>query len=84
MKYLKKGNIAKSENNELLLVNESDKAYKVDEAVIAVWNMCDGTRTKEEIVEKLSKEAHVEKEKINEAVSDILAKLEEADLLQKE
>ncbi len=84
MKYLKKGSVAKSENNELLLVNESDKAYKVDEAVIAIWNMCDGTKTKEEIVDILSKEAHVEKEKINEAVSDILAKLEEVGLLQKE
>ncbi len=45
--------------------------------------MCDGEKTEEEIVDELAKETEIEKEKMSEAVSNILAKLEEVGLVQK-
>ena len=83
MKFIKKGNLVKSEANELLIVDENRKAYKVDRGVIAIWSMCDGNRTQEQIVDELANETKIEKTKISELVSDILAKLEQVSLVQK-
>ncbi len=83
MKFIKKGTPAKSEADELLLVDENNKGYKVDQVIIAIWSMCDGNRTQEQIVDELASETKLEKSKVSGAVSDILAKLEQVSLVQK-
>ncbi len=83
MKFIRKGTTAKSEADELLLVDENNKGYKVDQVIIAIWSMCDGNRTQEQIVDELASETKLEKSKVSEAVSDILAKLEQVSLVQK-
>ena len=83
MKLIKKGTLTKSEANELLIVAENNKVYKVDPTVVAIWNKCDGNRTQEQIVDELADETKLEKSKISGVVSDIVAKLEQASLVQK-
>ncbi len=83
MKFIRKGTTAKSEADELLLVDENNKGYKVDQVIIAIWSMCDGNRTQEQIVDELASETKLEKSKVSGAVSDILAKLEQVSLVQK-
>jgi len=83
MKYLKRGSLAKSKANELLLVDEKKNAYKVDKSIIVVWVMCDGTMTVERIVDEVAKETKVDKAKIKKVIDDILAKLEKAGLVKK-
>jgi len=41
-KLFKKGEPAKAEDGSLLLVNEDQAAYKVNEAVLMIWDMCNG------------------------------------------
>ena len=41
-KLFKKGEPAKAEDGSLLLVNEDQAAYKVNEAVMVIWEMCNG------------------------------------------
>lgn len=48
-----------------------------------IWNMCDGSKTQEDIVDSLAKEAKVKKEDIKEAVYELLAKLEQIGLIEK-
>ena len=83
MKYLKRGSLAKSKANELLLVDEKKNAYKVDKSIIVVWVMCDGTMTVERIVDEVAKETKVDRAKIKKVIDDILAKLEKAGLVKK-
>lgn len=45
--------------------------------------MCDGTRTQEQIVDDLAKKTKIEKTQINNVVFGMLAKLEQAGLIQK-
>ena len=45
--------------------------------------MCDGNRTQEQIVDDLAKETKIERNKIDKAVSGILAELEQVGLIQK-
>jgi hypothetical protein len=83
MKYLKKGKPAKSDKNEPLIVDEANKAYKVNGTIMAVWNMCDGKRTQEQLVDDLANETKIEKAKISEILADVLPKLEQVGLVQK-
>ena len=80
---LKKGSLAKTEKGELAIVDENNQAYGVDNSIIAIWNKCDGEKTNEQIVDEVSKEANLEKEKVSDAVSTILSRLEQAGLVQK-
>ncbi len=41
-KLFKKGNPSKAKDGSLLLVNEEQAAYAVNEAVIMIWNMRNG------------------------------------------
>jgi len=83
MKYRRKGSVAKSEQNEVLLVDENKKAYKTDESVAAIWSMCDGNKNKEQIVDMLAQNTKKEKTKIDKVVSELLVKLEQMGLLEK-
>ncbi len=83
IKYKKKGNLAKSEEGDLLLVNESKKAYKIDEVIALVWNMCDGSKDESEIIEAFSSQLDVDKKEISNAVSEIIGELEKVGLLEK-
>jgi hypothetical protein len=85
IKFKRKGSLAKSEQGDLLLVDENKKAYRVDEVVVLIWTMCDGKHeTKDIIGEFCSKIGDkAPKEDIEKAVSDITQKLERFGLLEK-
>lgn len=78
MKYHRKGHLTESETSGLLIVDESNKAYKVDEHVKRVWDMCDGDRTKEQIIDGIINQERI---RIHRAVSEILVKLQGAGLV---
>ncbi len=59
------------------------KGYKVHPTIITIWNMCDGNRTMEQIADELAKTANVDKRKISDDVSKVLAQLEHFGLLEK-
>lgn len=85
IKFNKKGSLARSAEGDLLLVDENKKAYKVDEVVILIWTMCDGKKETKDIVDdfcsKIGNKAP--KEEIENAVSDIIQKLEKFGLIEK-
>lgn len=80
---MKKGKLAKSEANEPLIVDENNKAYKAHQTIVTIWNMCDGNRTMEQIVDELATATNGDKGKISDDVSKILAQLEQISLVKK-
>ncbi|NIO20425.1 MAG: PqqD family peptide modification chaperone [Candidatus Aenigmarchaeota archaeon] len=85
IKLKKKGSLAKSQQGDLLLVDENKKAYKVDEVVVLIWTMCDGKHDGKEIVKEFCLRIgdKAPKEEIEKAVLDITQKLEKLDLIEK-
>jgi hypothetical protein len=55
----------------------------VDKVVAMIWQMSDGTKSTDDIVESISKNSDIEKPKIKDAVFEIIAKLEQFGLLEK-
>ncbi|MCS7094867.1 MAG: PqqD family protein [Thaumarchaeota archaeon] len=69
-----------SPEGDLLLVNESGVAYRVNESVVAVWSFFED-RTVEEVVTELSNELGIEPTEIREAIKGLTEQLLEAELL---
>lgn len=80
---MKKGKPAKSDQNEPLIVDEQNKAYKVNDTVLGIWNQCDGNRTVEQIIDELVKVSGADKRKISDDVHKVIMNLEHFKLLEK-
>jgi len=83
--FKKKGSLARSQQGDLLLVDENKRAYKVDEVVVLIWTMCDGKNGEKEIIEEFCSKIgnKAPKEEIEKAVKDITQKLESFGLIEK-
>ncbi|MDW8041352.1 MAG: PqqD family protein [Nitrososphaerota archaeon] len=79
-KLTRRGQLMESSEGELLLVNDSGVAYRVNESVVAVWSFFED-RTVEEVVVELSNEIGVEPKEIRDAIRDLANQLLEAELL---
>ncbi len=77
----KKGELAKDENGTMVLVNEKEQAFRVDEPVIAIWQMCDGIRTKEDICTVVKEQTGMTTEDAEKVVSEVIGKLGEVELV---
>jgi hypothetical protein len=77
----KKGVLAEDENGTMVLVNEKERAFRADEPIISIWQMCDGTRTKEDISTIVTEQTSMTKEDAEKLVSDIIDKLKEVELV---
>ncbi|MEA2074353.1 MAG: PqqD family protein [Euryarchaeota archaeon] len=77
----KKGELAKDQEGTMLLVNEKEEAFRADETVIAIWQMCDGTRTKEDICTVVKERTGMTAEDAEKVVSDVIGKLKEVELV---
>lgn len=81
-KLQRKGKLSESEEGNLLLVNENEKAFPADETVISIWQRCDGDTTKEDLVEEINAGTDQSKNEIQEALDKITDELESLNLLE--
>lgn len=79
----KEGKMAKDQEGNLVLVNNKEQAYKVDESVIAIWQMCDG-KTQQEISNTITEKTQMGEDEAKKAVGEIVTKLEEVGLVKTE
>lgn len=77
----KKGELAKDQNGTEVLVNEKEQAFRADESVIAIWQMCDGTRTEEGISTIVTEQTGMTIEDAEKVVSEVIGKLKEVELV---
>jgi len=77
----KKGELAKDQDGTVVLLNEREQAFQADEPIIAIWQMCDGTRTKEDISTIVTEQTSMTTEDAEKLVSDIVGKLKEVELV---
>ncbi|KXA99393.1 hypothetical protein AKJ35_00455 [candidate division MSBL1 archaeon SCGC-AAA833F18] len=81
-KLQKKGKLAKSEEGELVLMNDDDQVFEADRIVIAIWDRCEGDISSSELSEEISEKSGEDQDKIQAAVVKIVDQLENANLLK--
>jgi len=83
VKFKRKGELLKDEEGNLLLVNELNEAYRVDEIVAYIWSICEG-KTFDEVASELASqgEVEVEVEEVKPPLQDLISKLRSASLIE--
>lgn len=69
-----------SPEGELLLVNDTGVAYKVNDSVVAVWSIFED-KTVNEVITELSEQLQVSPSEIDDAVKKLVDQLLEAELV---
>lgn len=80
-KLFKKGEPAKAEDGSLVLVNENKEAYKVNEAVIVIWDMCNGISFAD-LFKKITEGAEQDTGELETSLEALLNELQEVKLLE--
>lgn len=79
-KLFKKGQAGKAEDGSLVLVNEDQTAYKIDEVVLMIWDMCNGISFND-ILNEITNNSEQDAATIKEALEGLFTQLQENKLI---
>jgi metal-sulfur cluster biosynthetic enzyme len=81
-KPMKTGRFSKQDDGSLILANNKDQGFMVNEAIIEFWNACDGTKTINQITDQFSAKLGLPRQQVEQEAVQLLQQLLEAELLQ--
>lgn len=81
-KPFKTGRFTKQEDGSLLLANDKDQGFMVNEAIIEFWNSCDGTKTINQLTDQFSAKLGMPRQQVEQEVVQLIQQLLDADLLK--
>lgn len=80
-KLFKKGDQARGEDGSLLLVNEKQEAFKVNETILTIWNICDGIEF-QELVKNIATAVQQDAGSVKSSLEPLFTELEKNSLLE--
>jgi metal-sulfur cluster biosynthetic enzyme len=83
-KYLpfRKGNLVKQDDGSLLLTNEKQQGFMVNQAIVDFWYTCDGTKTINQLTDQFSAKLGLPRQQVEQEVVQLVQQLLEAELLK--
>lgn len=81
-KPMKMGRFSKQDDGSLILANNKDQGFMVNEAIIEFWNACDGTKTINQITDQFSAKLGLPRQQVEQEAVQLLQQLLEAELLK--
>ena len=79
---LKVGKFAKQEDGSLIIANDKDQGFMVNEAIVEFWNTCDGTKTINQLTDQFSAKLGMPRQQVEQEVVQLVQQLLEAELLK--
>ena len=64
------------------LVNEEGRTFKVDNMVVQIWHMCDGTVTSEDLVKEVSQKIKQKESVVRKTIEILVGKMEKAGVME--
>ena len=81
-KPMKMGRFSKQDDGSLILANEKDQGFMVNDAIVEFWNTCDGTKTINQITDQFSAKLGLPRQQVEQEADQLLQQLLEAELLK--
>jgi metal-sulfur cluster biosynthetic enzyme len=81
-KPMKMGRFSKQDDGSLMLANEKDQGFMVNDAIVEFWNACDGTKTINQITDIFSARLGLPRQQVEQEAVQLLQQLLEAELLK--
>jgi metal-sulfur cluster biosynthetic enzyme len=79
---LQVGRFSKQEDGSLLIANDKDQGFMVNEAIVEFWNTCDGTKTINQLADQFSAKLGLPRQQVEQEVVQLVQQLLEAELLK--
>jgi metal-sulfur cluster biosynthetic enzyme len=76
-----KGKLIKEKDGSLILKNDKDNGFMVNQAILDFWNSCDGTRTITELADHFSTKLALPRQQVEQEVVKLIQQLLESELL---
>jgi hypothetical protein len=78
---LKKGQVNKQDDGSLILINEKQQGFMINQAIVDFWNTCDGTKTINQLTDQFSAKLGMPRQQVEQEVVQLIQQLLEAELL---
>jgi metal-sulfur cluster biosynthetic enzyme len=75
------GNLVKQEDGSLVLANEHEQGFMVNQAIIDFWKSCNGQRKVTELVDLFAQQTGLQRTQVEKEVIQLLKQLHEGGLL---
>ena len=75
------GNLVKQEDGSLVLANEHEQGFMVNQAIIDFWKSCNGKRKVTDLVEVFAQQTGLQRTQVEKEVMQLLKQLHEGGLL---
>ena len=75
------GKMVKQEDGSIMLANEHDQGFMVNQAIIDFWRSCNGNRKVTELVELFAQQTGLQRSQVEKEVMQLLKQLHEGGLL---
>tara|TARA_B100000029_G_scaffold124237_1_gene117718 strand:- start:2165 stop:2803 length:639 start_codon:yes stop_codon:yes gene_type:complete len=75
------GNLVKQEDGSMVLANEHEQGFMVNQAIIDFWKSCDGKRKVTELVDLFAKQTGLQRTQVEKEVMQLIKQLHEGGLL---
>jgi metal-sulfur cluster biosynthetic enzyme len=78
----KRGQFQRQEDGSLVLTNEKQQRFMVNQAIVDFWASCDGSRTIDELADHFSSKLGMPRQQVEQEVVQLIQQLLESDLLK--
>jgi metal-sulfur cluster biosynthetic enzyme len=78
---LKKGQVNKQDDGSLILINEKQQGFMINQAIVDFWYTCDGTKTINQLTDQFSIKLGMPRQQVEQEVVQLVQQLLEAELL---
>ena len=75
------GNLVKQEDGSMILANEHEQGFMVNDAIIDFWKSCNGKRKVTDLVEVFAQQTGLQRSQVEKEVMQLLKQLHEGGLL---
>ena len=75
------GKLVKQEDGSMMLANEHDQGFMVNQAIIDFWRSCNGERKVTELVDLFAQQTGLQRSQVEKEVMQLLKQLHEGCLL---
>lgn len=75
------GKSSKQEDGSLVLMNDDNQGFMVNDAIINFWQSCDGTKTVNQLTDQFSNQLRIPRDQVEQEVVQLIQQLHEAKLI---
>jgi len=75
------GKLVKQEDGSMVLANEHDQSFMVNQAIVDFWKSCNGQRKVTELVEVFAKQTGLQRSQVEKEVMQLLQQLRDGGLI---